>query len=328
MSRIVSSKEFWEDIKYKCLPNRNRDKNSLTFDTNLGKLNLSYFNTGLGFTYSFYTAYYYDDIILEALNSEEFSFMGFNIGEVSYMKDKKGRTIDINTNLCYTGEYLNGSDTKGLYHKNRLYSSHYITFEDNLFKEIKKNNEKLLKTKPLFESDFIKFCFNNYINEYQQTLLKEISQISMVEDRLKELYLESKLYDLIYTTLNTVEIQNEQIFLTNQDIESLNKAKKILFDNIMNPPSLKELAHKAAINEFKLKKGFKQLFGNTVYGLLQEHRLMEAKKLLESSDINIGEASFLVGYKSISHFSKIFKDYFGITPMQIKKESRTIYYGR
>ncbi len=58
-----------------------------------------------------------------------------------------------------------------------------------------------------------------------------------------------------------------------KDIECLYRAKEILLNDIIRPPSLKELARKSAINEFKLKKGFKELFGITVYRMLQEVRL-------------------------------------------------------
>lgn len=103
------------------------------------------------------------------------------------------------------------------------------------------------------------------------------------------------------------------------------KARELLLEDIANPPSIKELAYKSAINEFKLKKGFKELYGQTIYGYLQSYRLNEAKKLLEKNEINVGEASALVGYKSIGHFSKIFKEHFGIKPIVLKKEQRKIY---
>ena len=66
------------------------------------------------------------------------------------------------------------------------------------------------------------------------------------------------------------------------------------------------LAKSCAINEFKLKKGFKMMFGTTIYGALQEKRLKIAYELLMQRDINISEAATFVGYKSISHFSNIF----------------------
>lgn len=141
------------------------------------------------------------------------------------------------------------------------------------------------------------------------------------------MYYESKILELTYNTINNLNESSAKSlhFLNKKDIEALHKAKEILFENINNPPSLKELAHKSAINEFKLKKGFKQLFGNTVYGLLQEYRLNKAKKLLEIDDINISEAAYLVGYKNISHFSTIFKKYFGYSPINIKKKQKKYY---
>jgi AraC-like DNA-binding protein len=85
------------------------------------------------------------------------------------------------------------------------------------------------------------------------------------------------------------------------------------------------LASQSAINEFKLKKGFKQLFGKTVFSFLQEYRLNEAKKILTENEININEVCDIVGYKSVSHFSKIFKDYYGVNPIEIRKNQKRVY---
>jgi AraC-like DNA-binding protein len=240
----------------------------------------------------------------------------------------KNKKVKFDSNICWNGDMCEGHRANSIYEKNKQAIFHNISIDNELFKELSSSSENIGKTKTVYKSDYIDVHFNNYINTKQKLLLDDLTKISLLDDKLQMLYLESKLLDLIYTTFKSIETedQNENIYLNTKDIECLYKAKTLLLNNMTNPPSLKELAYKSAINEFKLKKGFKQLFGNTVYGLLQEYRLNEAKKLLESNEINISEASSLVGYKSISHFSKIFKNHFGITPIQIKKETRTIYY--
>ena len=72
-------------------------------------------------------------------------------------------------------------------------------------------------------------------------------------------------------------------------------------------------------DEFKLKKGFKEIFGTTIYAALQNERLKIAKELLLSGDINVSEAANIVGYKSLGHFGQAFKSYYGALPTQIKK---------
>ncbi len=329
MSRYISYNEFWDNINKCFLPNSPRGKNTIKFDNKYGNIKLNYFSTGRGMTYSSFIASFSEDTILEGINEDNYSFLSFNTGSCMQMKEhNKKDKIQLDSNLCLNGFQNKGLRSNGLYGKNKQYISHHITFENELFDSFVPKCDKIQSPLTLFKSDHMQLNFNNKITSHQKILLNDLAQISNVNDKLQELYLESKLLDLVYTSFNCKESQQKEncFRLSQKDIECLHKAKSILIENMNNPPSLKELSYKAAINEFKLKKGFKQLFGNTVYGFLQVHRLNEAKKLLETNEINIGEASFLVGYKSISHFSKIFKDHFGFTPIQIKKESRSIYY--
>lgn len=328
MCRYISSNEYLDNVGKFYLPNKKRAKNRIFFDKEYGKIVMNHFSTGLGITYSSFEGIFDEDTIIEGLNIDDFSFLCFNTGNSILWEDSyQKRKLDFDSNFCLHGSLNCGCKSNGFYSKNKNYICHYITFDNNLFKELLEEKEEFRNLKPFFQTDSFKVNFNNKITKYQKNLLGELTKISLLQGKLQELFLESKLMDLIYTTINEVKSidDKKEIYLNSQDIESLQRAKTILINNMINPPSLKELAYKSAINEFKLKKGFKQLFGNTVYGFLQEHRLNEAKKLLETDEINIGEASSLVGYKSISHFSKIFKEYFGTTPIQIKKESRKYY---
>lgn len=328
MCRFISSSEYMEKMSEYCSPNNSRGKNKITIQEDFGQINFNYFSTGLGFTYSCFQAQFIDDTVMDGLNHEDFSFLCFNTGHSMCMKESKTRKeLNFQANMCYNGEQFQGRNSEGLYCKNIPYFSHYITFDRTLFNEIINKNENYKNLQTIYQNDFMQLNFNNILNLHQKTILNDLCSLAHIDDKLQELYFESKLLELIYTTINSIETEkkDEEVYLSTQDITSLHKAKTILLENMANPPSIKELAYKSAINEFKLKKGFKHLFGNTVYGLLQEHRLNQAKELLESNDINISEASNLVGYKSISHFSKIFKEHYGIAPIQIKKNSR-IYY--
>jgi AraC-like DNA-binding protein len=76
------------------------------------------------------------------------------------------------------------------------------------------------------------------------------------------------------------------------------------------------------INDFKLKNGFKQLYGNTVFGLLFEERMQQAKVMLVDPEISIKELSMTVGYKNLSNFTSAFKKRFGYPP-SFERKKRT-----
>jgi AraC-like DNA-binding protein len=325
MHKYIASNEFWDTVCTVFLPDNPRNKDVLHFNKEYVNMSLNYFSTGLGITYASFLATFFEDTIMEGINNADFSFLCFNVGHDLCMKEKENR-VNFESRKCWSGKEHCGHKLDGVYCKNRKYVSHYIMFTNELFENIVASNEELVQSDLVYRSSSIDVYFNNHITQRQEALLNELLSISCIEDKLQELYLESKLLDLIYITMNEMKTkEHNDISLSHKDVECLHKAKNILLNNIHNPPSLKELAYKSAINEFKLKKGFKQLFGNTAYGILQEYRLNKAKTLLQTNEINISEASSLVGYKSISHFSKIFKEHFGVTPIQIKKESR-IYY--
>lgn len=104
-----------------------------------------------------------------------------------------------------------------------------------------------------------------------------------------------------------------------QDREKLYQAKAILTDNIAAPPSLKELSKVIGLNSYKLKKNFKELFGVPVFKHLQNERLIKAHNLLREGAMTVQEASWAVGYESVSSFSNAFTKKFGFRPSDVKK---------
>jgi len=83
--------------------------------------------------------------------------------------------------------------------------------------------------------------------------------------------------------------------------------------------SLRDLAHTFGTNEYKLKKGFKELYGITVYKFQMEERLKKAVLLLESTRIQIKVISKLIGFSDVAHFSRSFKKRYGYSPSHLRK---------
>ena len=90
-----------------------------------------------------------------------------------------------------------------------------------------------------------------------------------------------------------------------------------MLQHIDLPPSLSELSRIIGINEFKLKKGFKEIFDTTVFGYLSETRLLIAKNDLYNNNKSVSQIAFELGYSSVQHFSNAFKKRFGIAPSKI-----------
>jgi len=135
-------------------------------------------------------------------------------------------------------------------------------------------------------------------------------------------YIEAKVMELLILALDHVSGNNiiAPIKLTPYDVERLNEAKAILLGDFENKISLMQLSRKVGINDFKLKKGFKYLFGSTVFDYQQSAKMERAKQLLLETNLPVEEIAYSVGYDFISNFNIAFKKHFGFTPGYLRKK--------
>ncbi len=139
----------------------------------------------------------------------------------------------------------------------------------------------------------------------------------------KQMYLESKALELVALQLQPMIMVNQtlqkQRELKSDDIDCINQAKVILLQNLHNPPSLLALARQVRLNERKLKEGFRQVFGTTVFGYLHNYRMEQARSLLAEKLMSITAVAHAVGYKNLGDFSTAFRKKFGISPKAYQK---------
>jgi AraC-like DNA-binding protein len=111
---------------------------------------------------------------------------------------------------------------------------------------------------------------------------------------------------------------------TSRDSDLLHHAKAIIERDYRNPPSLHRLALMVGTNECKLKHGFKNLFGTTVFGYLFDYRMEIACRHLLDSDKTIQDIALLTGYEHHSHFSMAFKRKFCTSPQAYRQTQKKI----
>lgn len=127
---------------------------------------------------------------------------------------------------------------------------------------------------------------------------------------------------LLYTLESMNTIQEEEVpackFLVyHEEREKIINAREILLQHIGDPITIRELSRKVAINECYLKKGFKVMFGTTIFDFYQDQRMEHARFLLYEKGRTVSEVSALLGYSSISHFSTAFKKHTGLKPCEL-----------
>jgi len=133
----------------------------------------------------------------------------------------------------------------------------------------------------------------------------------------RRIYLESKVYELI-ALLYEGSNQAREIKLSQADIERMHRAAFHIQENLDQPITILELAKLVGVNQTKLKDGFKQIFGQTVFNYLQELRMGKAKEYLLHTNLSIQEIAHLLGYQSMSNFSAAFKKVQQVSPLQLR----------
>lgn len=101
--------------------------------------------------------------------------------------------------------------------------------------------------------------------------------------------------------------------------DKLQYARALLLRHLSEPPSLATLARACQLNEFSLKRGFRQLFGTSVGRFVQTQRLEEARHLLGGGGQTVTEIAYQLGYAHPQHFHRAFKKQFGCTPKQLTR---------
>lgn len=133
----------------------------------------------------------------------------------------------------------------------------------------------------------------------------------------KRMYLEGKALELLTLQFSQF-VQDDRISqssgLRSDDVERIHYAREILLARLHNPPSLIELARIVGINDNKLKLGFRQVFGTTVFGYLHHCRMERSRQYLKAGDMTVSDVAKAVGFVNRGYFAASFRRKFGVNP--------------
>lgn len=237
--------------------------------------------------------------------------------------ERSGDRYDFIENFCNM-HYLPQFTGAGEYAKNTRYRFFEVHFTTDAFLALAQNSSPLLMDLANRISANSKVDINKENMPITMAMHQCIQDIMYCQfsGGLKMMYLQSKCIELLALQAQAYEnLTGRTPFsssITADDIERIRYAQSYLIEHSLQPPSLIELSRIAGINEFKLKKGFKEVFNNTVFGYLADHKLSEAREMLLYRQVPIKEVADQLGYSSVQHFSKAFKKKFGVAPGQAK----------
>ncbi|MEL4307755.1 helix-turn-helix transcriptional regulator [Joostella sp. CR20] len=165
-------------------------------------------------------------------------------------------------------------------------------------------------------------CENNTINSAMQLIIDDIKDLPK-EGTYRKLFLHAKVLELLLLQLEQYNLTSSEKnkVISESDLIKIEKAKQYLLKNYKTPITIQRLAKTVGTNEFTLKKGFKTLYGETVFGCINNLKMNKAKRLLEEDGSTISQVSEVIGYKNPQHFSTAFKKKFGVAPSEFKLSS-------
>jgi AraC-like DNA-binding protein len=173
---------------------------------------------------------------------------------------------------------------------------------------------KDVKTKLLVSNP----CF---ITPEMRDIIRQILECPF-DETTRQFYFDLKVREYLYVMLEHAYKRSPSRYrFTPYETACIIKAHKLLLEDLSKKPlSLQMLSRSVAINEFKLKAGFRQLFGVSVFDCLHEARMGKARELLLSTNKPIKQICVLTGYPRMTNFITAFRKKFGYTPGSLRRK--------
>src|SRR5665213_1382677 len=160
-----------------------------------------------------------------------------------------------------------------------------------------------------------------YTTPAMRDIIREILECPF-DETTRQFYFDLKVREYLFVMLEHIYKRTPSRYhFTPYETGCIIKAHKILLEDLSKKPlSLRMLSKAAAINEFKLKAGFKQIFGLSVFDCLQEARMQKARELLLSTNQPLKQICVRAGYPRMTNFITAFRKRFGYTPGSLRRK--------
>ncbi len=163
---------------------------------------------------------------------------------------------------------------------------------------------------------FIKVDLNETTKSYFYSLLPYFTQKVPPSEKLLEL----KFKELLLNVLSIPSNKKLLAYILHLKDDIKIPIWQVMESNYMYNLTLKEYARISSRSLAAFKREFFEYYGTTPGKWLTGKRLKHAKLLLKTTNQSISEIAFNSGFENVSHFSRIFKEKFGLSPLQFRKK--------
>ncbi|MCF0055071.1 helix-turn-helix transcriptional regulator [Dyadobacter sp. CY356] len=173
--------------------------------------------------------------------------------------------------------------------------------ENSILQTLLKNQEPIL--------------FEEIITPRIQKVAIEITE-NDIPETLNHLYYRLKAEELICLVFaELLKRQNTSMQAINEiDAEKVYQIRAKILIDLSTPPVLEDLARQALMSKSKLKRLFKQIFGESIFNYYQSFRMKEAARLLKERRLSVSEVGYEMGFSNLGHFTRVFEEHVGMKP--------------
>ncbi|MEO6347566.1 MAG: AraC family transcriptional regulator [Aquaticitalea sp.] len=302
---------------------------TLQFDNDIAKGCIRFITFDWGVSLIEYNLIFFEDILFIADTSEynpiHFIYCSKGCMRHRFSYEEEFNTISEFHSAIFTSKENTPHHTlfpKGLHLEINVISISRRDFLKKRLNNVEQLNEKLYEVFTDVDSNQ-EFAYFSPIHLKMEDHVKALLDID-TQGMTRVLQMEGEVYQLLsmHITRHDKYAQNDIVpntLLTNELKVIRRYAQKILDDFSINY-TLDQLSKDSGLSQAKLQEGFKFLYTRTVTEYIRHVRLEAARDLMNNSDLNISQIVYSIGFTSRSYFSKIFKEKYGITPHEYKKQ--------
>lgn len=140
----------------------------------------------------------------------------------------------------------------------------------------------------------------------------------------RTLFYESKVMETLSMIVSNEVMKHETYeltALTPYELQKIKEIPQILLEQPFELPSILSLSRQLVINPKKLTKGFRLIYGDTIFSYHRKFSLQRASSMLLETEKTINEIAYEIGYSSPSNFCAAFKKQYGSTPLHYRESS-------
>lgn len=198
-------------------------------------------------------------------------------------------------------------------------------FQDDFLREVFREYRPYLPLKnlpPTGPDMLLEIHVNDTTRTFFYSIVPYFTQVIPPSEGLLQLKFKELLFNVFSDPLNAALLS----YIASIENKGITQVWEVMEANYMFNLPVAEFARMSQRSEAGFKRDFFAWYRTTPGKWLTKKRLEYAKRLLSTSSRNVNEIAYDSGFENLSHFSRIFKDRFGVSPLQYRKKEKNLIF--